>query len=198
MNKEIHLRDIPDYLRNKVPGVKEAHHNMPYAWSNVDTRNAILSSLLPAGVALVGAGAIGSSRHLHAFNKGTRTPNWAIRDPRVLAAIDFAVITPLGYASYLVYKNGGGFDYTDTSVALGLYGINLLSTLAAPAAFKNGNTKWIAINAGLVHATALATACAFSKIDKCAGYWLIPYAIWTGYYAVLAFYFHNKNTENLH
>jgi len=31
-----------------------------------------------------------------------KVPNWAIRDPRVLSAIDFAVLAPVGYASYLV------------------------------------------------------------------------------------------------
>jgi tryptophan-rich sensory protein len=31
-----------------------------------------------------------------------------------------------------------------------------------------------------VHLTALAAAFAFYKIDKTAGYWMLPYALWTG------------------
>lgn len=41
------------------------------------------------------------------------------------------------------------------------------------------------INASLVHATAVATAIAFFKIEKTAGYWMIPYALWTGFYALV-------------
>jgi len=42
---------------------------MPYTWTSIDTRNSIIASLLPTGVAVVGAGFIGSQRNLQAFNK---------------------------------------------------------------------------------------------------------------------------------
>jgi benzodiazapine receptor len=168
---------------------------MPYTWTTVDTRNAVLASIVPPGVALISAGFVGSQRNLQSFNKTGKVPKWAIKDPRVLTALDFSTLVPVGYASYLVYKFGGGFDYTDTTVALSLYGVNLATALATGTAFKSQNLKCIACNAALVHATALATTIAFSKIDKVSGYWMVPYAVWTGYNAILAFYIHNKNTK---
>ena len=52
-------------------------------------------------------------------------PKWAPTDVRLYSAVDLLTLAPLGYASYLVFKNGGGFDYNDTRLALGLYGLNL-------------------------------------------------------------------------
>ena len=52
-------------------------------------------------------------------------PKWAPTDVRLYSAVDLLTLSPLGYASYLVFKNGGGFDYNDTRLALGLYGLNL-------------------------------------------------------------------------
>jgi tryptophan-rich sensory protein len=169
--------------------------NMPYIWTTTDTRNAVIATLLPTGVAVVSSGFIGSQRNLQAFSKIGKTPNWAIRDPRVLGAIDFAVVAPVGYASYLVYKFGGGFDYSDTTVALSLYGVNLASVLVSSVAFKSHSLACIATNTTLVHVTALAAAIAFNKVDKIASYWMAPYAIWTGYNAALALYIHYKNSK---
>jgi len=179
------------------PSIQSTITEMPLYWTGVDTRNAILSSIVPASVAAVNSMVIGSRRNLQAFNTGPRTPQWFLRDPRVFTAVDLAVLSPLGYASYLVYKNGGGFDYTDTTVALGLYGANILVALAAAKVYTNKSStcNCVQINSGLVADTATATAIAFGKIDKNAGYWMIPYAVWTGYLAAMAFYVHYSNKK---
>lgn len=57
--------------------------------------------------------------------------------------MDVATVLPLGYASYLVYKYGGGFDYSDTATALGLYGTNLVLTLVSIPLIKNRNLKGV-------------------------------------------------------
>jgi len=199
MDLEIH-RSIPELVNatNKTfPQKNIVKPTMPYLWTATDTRNAALSTVAPVSVALVGASAIHGDKNLQGFFKSFRPPQWAIRDVRLYTALDVATIAPLGYASYLVYKNGGGFDYSDTTAALGIYGLNLVSGLALIPAFKNRNLKWIAINAGVVAATAIAASCAFGKIDKTAGYLLAPYAIWTTYYAVLSFALHNNSNKHL-
>lgn len=169
---------------------------MPYLWTNIDTRNAAISTLVPLGAAVVGASAVHGDRNLQSFFKGFRPPNWAIRDTRLYTAIDVASIAPLGYASYLVFKHGGGFDYTDTTVALSLYGVNVLSGLALIPTFKTKNLKYIAWNACVLAATAVGTAVAYGKIDKSAGYFLIPYALWTSYYAAVAIALNNNDKKH--
>ncbi|KAI1722427.1 tspO/MBR family domain-containing protein [Ditylenchus destructor] len=169
---------------------------MPYLWTNIDTRNAAIATTIPIGAAILGASAVHGDRNLQSFFKGFRPPNWAIRDIRIYTALDLATIAPLGYASYLVYKHGGGFDYTDTSVALGIYGVNIASALALIPNFKKKNLKCISLNALAVAATAIGAAVAFGKIDKSAGYLLIPYALWTSYYAALAIALNNNDKKH--
>jgi hypothetical protein len=50
--------------------------------------------------------------------------------------MNVATVAPFGYASYLVYKIGGGFDYMDTTVALGFYGGTIAASLAMVSIFN--------------------------------------------------------------
>ncbi|KAK6016921.1 TspO/MBR family protein [Ostertagia ostertagi] len=119
--------------------------------------------------------------------------------------MDILALSPLGYASYLVYKGGGasflaGFDYTDTRLALGLYGANMmfaLTTIPLVKKKKPGLRELFAVllwkNTLMVHLTAAGAAYAFYKIDKQAGMWMIPYAVWTGFYAFLTYSIDKEN-----
>lgn len=196
MDLEIH-RSIPDLVSKQTSEKAfEPQSKMPYLWTNADSRNAIIATAVPVSVAVLGASAVHGDRNLQSFFKGFRPPNWAVRDVRLYTAFDVATIAPLGYASYLVYKNGGGFDYTDTTVALGLYGLNIASGLALIPTFKKKSIKGVAINAVIVAATAIAASCAFGKIDKMAGWLIAPYALWTSYYAVLAIALNNNDKKH--
>lgn len=117
-----------------------------------------------------------------------------------------------------------GFDYTDTSIALGLYGTNLVLALASVPLLKSRNLKgvclwivfnWLNLNIFSSHAirslspwlllpplllstrsTRLQVSL-FNLLDGtvnryiysiiCLGAWLIPYALWTGFYAFLGY-----------
>lgn len=109
-----------------------------------------------------------------------RRPYWAPKPRGFYTAMDIGTLLPLGYASYLVYKYGGGFDYTDTNVALGLYGANLALSLVSVPLAKARNFKGVRVyrpqyrfsysaafqlfvNAALIHLTASAAAIAFYK-----------------------------------
>jgi len=187
-------KEYPDLFNTTVSSVVDPVDQassirsiMPHFWSSEDTRRAVIFSLLPTGAVLVGSAALCQDHKYKLFLDTTRVPHWAPRERWFYSALDVATSLPLGYASYLVFKHGGGFEYADTSVALGLYGTNLLLALASVPLLKARNLNGLACNALLVHLTAVAAAIAFYKIDKTAGYWLIPYALWTGFYALLGY-----------
>ncbi|KAI6178294.1 TspO/MBR family protein [Aphelenchoides besseyi] len=155
---------------------------MPYYWNSDDTRRAVIAALIPAGAGLVGAAALSQDASFNRLLETTRRPHWAPKNHAFYSTLDVATTLPLGYASYLVYKYGGGFDYTDTTIALSVYGANLALALVSVPLIKNRNLKGLFFNTTLVHLAASATAFAFYKIDKTAGYLALPWVLWTGFY----------------
>ncbi|TKR59433.1 hypothetical protein L596_029102 [Steinernema carpocapsae] len=162
---------------------------MPYYnfWTGADTRNAILSTLVPFGAAAGVVTVFYKDSSCVNFWENVEKPKWAPKGLCIYSALDVLTLSPLGYASYLVYKNGGGFDYTDTTCALALYGTNLALACATLPIVKRRNHKCLFYNTTLVHLTALGAAAAFYQIDKRAAYLVLPYAIWTGFYAFLTY-----------
>lgn len=146
-------------------------------WTNTDTKYTALASVVPVGL---GLGYYLSSRpggaYYHVW-EGSSKPSYLQSIPsQLLGVLDAASFAPLGYASYLIYRNGGGFDYTDTTVALGLYGANLIFAAANLVLYENRNLKGLAINKTIVFLTSLATGYAFYNIDENAGLWYGIYA----------------------
>ncbi|KAI6219518.1 hypothetical protein M3Y99_01655200 [Aphelenchoides fujianensis] len=169
---------------------------MPYYWTSDDTRRAIVSSLIPVGVGAIGVAALSQDSAYHRLLETTRRPHWT-PSRNVFSALDVLTTAPFGYASYLVYKYGGGFDYTDTTIALGLYGTTLGVALAAVPLVKARNLKGLWINATLLHLASAATAFAFYKVDKNAGYLMLPFVAWSSFYAYFSHAVHDLNPSKL-
>ena len=53
----------------------------------------------------------------------------------------------------------------------------------------------IAIHAGALSALATATAAAFYYIDEKSGYLAIPYTLWAGFCAFMAYTFYKNNKQ---
>ncbi|CAD5211961.1 unnamed protein product [Bursaphelenchus xylophilus] len=185
--------DLPGQQTGPIPQVDIV---MPYYWTTDDTRRAILASIIPIGAGVAGAAFIARDKQINDVINSSRKPHWAIKCKATHSAIDILTAAPLGYASYLVYKNGGGFDYTDTTVALTLYGANIGLALTNIPLLKRSNFQCLFYNGLLVSGTAAATAYAFYKIDKHAGLWTLPYALWTVYYAALGYATYKLNSPN--
>mgnify|MGYP001090901670 CR=1 FL=1 len=159
---------------------------MPSFWTSEDTRNALLATVIPGGTAILGAAIYSTDQAAMQWWGALKKPSWLGENAmRAISGIDILVGTPLGYASYLCYKHGGGFDYNDTRLALALYGLNMASCAACIPLVKKGNLNCLYRNMFIVSATAVATTVAFYKIHKPSGYWMIPYALWTGFYLFL-------------
>ncbi|KAE9417312.1 hypothetical protein Angca_006696, partial [Angiostrongylus cantonensis] len=159
-----------------------------------DTRNALLSTMIPGGAAVAAFTVFVKDKEVvDWWTTVLKKPNWAPSDVRLYSVMDILTLSPLGYASYLVYKNGGGFDYTDTRLALGIYGTNMVLALATIPLIKKKNLSCLWKNTALVHLTAAGAAYTFYKIDKEAGFWMIPYAIWTAFYAYLTYSVDREN-----
>jgi tryptophan-rich sensory protein len=198
MDLEIH-RSIPELTRRHNSRdntfLPEAR-NLPHIWTSQDTRNALLSSLVPAGTLLIGACVFAKDRDYVNFLKAARTPEWVPRDHTFYASLDVLTMAPLGYASYLVYKNGGGLDYSDTKIALGLYGSVLVLSLTTLPVIRTQSYKSLFLHSTVKHLTTLATTYAFYNIDSTAGYCLVPLALWSGYKTLIAYALHQLNTPN--
>uniref|UniRef100_A0A8R1EFC2 TspO/MBR family protein n=1 Tax=Caenorhabditis japonica TaxID=281687 RepID=A0A8R1EFC2_CAEJA len=169
-----------------------AYETMPF-WTTQDTRNAALSTLIPAGAATAAFVAFAKDQHIADWWSTIKKPKWAPKDVRIYSAVDLLTLSPLGYASYLVYKNGGGFDYNDTKLALGIYGANLVFAIATIPIIKKKELGCLWKNTAVVSLTAAGAAYTFYKIDKKAGLLLIPYAIWTAFYTYLTYSIKKEN-----
>ncbi|PIO61768.1 TspO/MBR family protein [Teladorsagia circumcincta] len=166
---------------------------MPF-WTTQDTRNAMVATMIPGGAAIAAFALFARDKEtVDWWSTQVKKPDWAPSDVRLYSIMDILALSPLGYASYLVYKSGGGFDYTDTRLALGLYGANMMFALTTIPLVKKKNLGCLWKNTLMVHLTAAGAAYAFYKIDKQAGMWMIPYAVWTGFYAFLTYSIDKEN-----
>uniref|UniRef100_A0A914X1L9 TspO/MBR-related protein n=1 Tax=Plectus sambesii TaxID=2011161 RepID=A0A914X1L9_9BILA len=176
---------------------------MPYQsstfghFSSEDYGKVALATLIPGSAAAVAFAVFVQDKSTIDWWKRVRKPKWAPQDLKVYSAIDLLALSPIGCASYLVYKHGGGFDYADTRLALGLYGVNLALALGSIPVTLQKNLKLLFGNTLALHLTAAATSVAFYKIHKHAGLMMVPYALWSGFYVALTYAIMTENTIDI-
>ncbi|XP_072379520.1 translocator protein-like [Diabrotica undecimpunctata] len=99
----------------------------------------------------------------------------------------------MGYASYMVYRDGYGFD-GPAGLPLLIYAINLLVNWTwTPMFFARKDMKLALYNMQLINATALCMAYLFYKINSTAGFLIIPYLAWLVISTYLNYTFMIKN-----
>ncbi|XP_045455582.1 translocator protein isoform X2 [Melitaea cinxia] len=103
----------------------------------------------------------------------------------------------MGYASYLVYEECGGF--TDEAVLpLTLYGGQLLLNWAwTPIFFGLKDFKLAFIEISVLSGAAVATAASFSNVNKTAGLLMLPYLAWLAYASSLSYYIWKNNPKEI-
>ncbi|NWX68080.1 TSPO protein, partial [Alca torda] len=99
-------------------------------------------------------------------------PNW------VFAPVWGTLYTSMGYGSYLVWKELGGFSEKSV-VPLGLYAGQLALNWAwTPIFFGAHKTGWGLVTLLLTTGTATATTASWYNISKTAAYLMVPYLAW--------------------
>jgi translocator protein len=84
----------------------------------------------------------------------------------------------IGYASYLVWKQGGGFG-GPAKLPLVLYAVQLgLNWAWTPIFFGKKDLKWSTVEILALSGAAAATGVAFHRISPLAGMLFVPYLAW--------------------
>uniref|UniRef100_A0A1B6HPS3 TspO/MBR-related protein n=1 Tax=Homalodisca liturata TaxID=320908 RepID=A0A1B6HPS3_9HEMI len=99
----------------------------------------------------------------------------------------------MGYASYLVWRNGSGF--TGARLPLAMYSLQLALNFSAPFSFfSKHNSKSAFINILLLDTAAVGTAVLFYHKTPLAGFLMAPYLVWLS----LATVFNYKQWKDIH
>ncbi|KAL3085025.1 hypothetical protein niasHS_010094 [Heterodera schachtii] len=151
---------------------------MLLALTSVDTRNALLCAAVPSIGAFVGSTMAIKDQELVQFLKNQNFPSFTRCGKYNYLLANTAVTIPFGYASYLVYKIGGGVSCTDSKIAMGLYGATLLSGCFLVPTLKKHDIKALTANAVVLAGLSVATSVAFYNIDKISAYWTMPFTLW--------------------
>ncbi|XP_003973286.1 translocator protein [Takifugu rubripes] len=106
-----------------------------------------------------------------------KKPSW--RPPNAAFPVVWTCLyTGMGYGSYLVYKELGGFT-DDAVVPLGLYGLQLALNWAwTPIFFGAHKLKWAFIEIIFLTGTVAATMVSWYSISRTATLLMAPYLSW--------------------
>lgn len=117
-----------------------------------------------------------------------RPPNW------IFAPMWTSLYSSMGYASYLVWRDGGGFG-GDAKLPLIAYGTQLALNWAwTPIFFGKQNILGGLVD--LIALTATYSLCGllFYRVNNVAGYLFIPYVAWLSFASVLNYSVYKLNS----
>lgn len=126
--------------------------------------------------------------------KSLKKPSW--RPPNSAFPIVWTgLYTGMGYASYLVWKDGGGFD-GPARLPLTLYASQLaLNWSWSPIFFHYHSPKWSMVNIVFLWSGVAACSYTFWQINKTAGIIMIPYLCWLTLASALNYRIWKDNPE---
>ncbi|XP_065086107.1 translocator protein-like [Ochlerotatus camptorhynchus] len=118
-----------------------------------------------------------------------KPPSW------IFGPVWTSLYAGMGYASYLVWRDGGGFR----GIAQGpliLYGAQLALNWAwTPIFFKKHELKWSFVECATLTAAVAATGFAFFNVNKIAGYLFVPYLAWCSFATLLNYKIYELNPD---
>ncbi|KAL4232701.1 hypothetical protein ACF0H5_007389 [Mactra antiquata] len=102
----------------------------------------------------------------------------------------------MGYASYMVWRDGGGFD-GDAKLPLTCYGVSLALNWIWPIIYFNAKKLGWALmtNIGL-WGSILASIKTFHEVNPTAAYLLVPYLGWVSFASYINFWLWRNNRDH--
>ncbi|KAL5232739.1 hypothetical protein ACI65C_000149 [Semiaphis heraclei] len=121
-------------------------------------------------------------------------PSW--RPPNYMfAPVWTTLYLGMGYASYMVYRSGGGF-FGAAKIPLTLYASQLVLNWAwTPLFFEFHQLKWSLVEICVLWTNVAGCIVTFHKINKVASYLMIPYLGWLSLATALTYNIYKNNPE---
>ncbi|KAG5313573.1 TSPO protein, partial [Pseudoatta argentina] len=115
-------------------------------------------------------------------------PNW------VFGPVWTTIYCTVGYSSYLVWRDGGGFE--GAAVPLSVYGLNLaLNWSWTPLFFETHNIKLALYEIAALWISTAAVGVVFFHVNPTAGYLIIPYVMWNSFAATFNYVIYRDNKQ---
>ncbi|XP_053112627.1 translocator protein isoform X2 [Hemicordylus capensis] len=139
-------------------------------------------TLLPHAGSIWGARI--TKKEIPTWYESLEKPSW--RPPnRIFAPVWGTLYSSMGYGSYLVWRELGGFN-EKSMVPLGLYAGQLaLNWSWTPIFFGNHKMGWGLVTLLLTTGAATATTAVWYHVNKTAAYLMYPYLAWLTFASVL-------------
>uniref|UniRef100_A0A8R1XSD5 TspO/MBR family protein n=1 Tax=Onchocerca volvulus TaxID=6282 RepID=A0A8R1XSD5_ONCVO len=150
--------------------------------------------MIPGAVGIISYAPCYKSNNLEWWNS-CKKPDWAPNSFYTCACIDVLTVTPVGYASYLIYKYGIGFRNYLTALSLGLCGSKLIICFASLPFMKKKDIKAIYYLSFAVHLATTGSAIIAYTINRRATLLMVPYILWTGFYTAVLYTMKNLNSK---
>ncbi|XP_076755227.1 translocator protein [Xylocopa sonorina] len=117
-------------------------------------------------------------------------PNWAF------APIWTTIYCTMGYSSYLVWRDGGGFK--EAIVPLSIYGTNLILNWSwTPLFFGLRKIDWALYEIALLWGSTALMGVAFYNVNTVAGCLVVPYLAWTTLATALNYTIYRDNKSSI-
>ena len=152
---------------------------IPFIWTNQDTGNAIIASILPVGIGTSIIFSAAEDGNLTEYFRQSRKPSWGTANSGVHAACAFATLSPLGYASYRIFKNTAGAMTDKSKLALTLYGSCMAISIFSGYVNLRKNYQMDAYSKLAIAGSAIAFALAFREVDSTAFMYSVPFVAWS-------------------